>query len=182
MTEKVIEQLSAWKEEGRELPVVSVNYSARQLSDTDYTAFLRDCLARYDIPADRIKIEITESSVFSDKERSDAFFDEIHAMGMAIALDDFGTGYSSISSMTSLPVDFIKFDKSLTDTYLTGDRVAFLANLTSIVHDAGRRVIIEGVETEDQFALAKAIGIDEIQGYFFDRPLPAEEAIRVSYE
>ena len=181
VTEMVVTQMGRWKKEGRKLPVVSINYSARQLKDPGYCTFLQELLKKYEIPEDRIKIEITERSVFSDKERSTEFFHNIHAMGMDLALDDYGTGYSSITSMTQLPVDFIKFDKSLIDTYLVPGKSDFIANLTALVHESGKQIVAEGVETKEQYDLAVTIGIDQIQGYYFDKPLPADQAMEADY-
>ena len=178
VTRKVIEQMASWKQEGLPLPVVSINYSARQLRDRDYCGFLAELLCKYDIPTNKVKVEITETSVFSDRERSDEFFAEADRMGILLALDDYGTGYSSITAVTNMPVTFVKFDKSLIDEYLVEGRLPFLDNLTAIVHDLGKKVIAEGVETKEQYLLAKQIGIDQIQGYYFGRPVPADEAAR----
>lgn len=182
VTQKVIEQLDAWKQAGYRLPVVSINYSSRQLKDLNYDSFVQGLLDEHGIPNDRIKIEITERGVFADQERSIEFFQTTRAMGIEVALDDFGTGYSSITAISKLPVDYVKLDKSLIDDYLVEGRAAFLENLTAIVHDLGKKVVAEGVETEDQYQLARRIGIDQIQGYYFDRPLPPDQAIRVCYE
>ena len=103
-------------------------------------------------------------------------------MGMDIALDDFGTGYSSLTAMKQLPVDFVKFDKSLIDEYLLPGKVTFLANLAAIVHDLGRQIVAEGVETEAQYQLARELGLDQIQGYYFAKPLPGEKAMDVSFQ
>ena len=181
VTRKVVEQLASWRDVGYELPVVSINYSAHQLRDTGYAEYVGGLLRERGIPSDRIKIEITERSVFADQERSEEFFRAMHAMGIRVALDDFGTGYSSITSVSQLPVDDIKFDKSLIDNYLVEGRLTFLENLTALVHDMGKKVIAEGVETSDQYQLVKQIGIDQIQGYYFDKPLPANRAISVEY-
>lgn len=182
VTQKAVQQLAEWKEAGKELPVISINYSAKQLRDAEYANFLKDLLDENRIPHDRVKIEITESSVFADKVRSERFFGMIHDMGMQIALDDFGTGYSSITAMRALPVDFIKFDKSLIDEYLVKGHLTFITDLTAMVHDLGKKIVAEGVETEEQYRLARQIGIDQIQGYYFDRPMPAEKAIEVKYQ
>jgi len=115
---------------------------------------LKRLLEEHGIPFDRIKIEITESSIFADREKSKAFFNTIHQLGMDIALDD---------------------------SYLVEGKSPFLANLTATVHDLGMKVVAEGIETKDQYRLAVAIGIDQIQGYYFDRPLPAREALSSDY-
>lgn len=181
VTKKVVEQMAAWQEAGYTLPVVSLNYSSHQLRDVGYNQFVGELLREHGIPSDRIKIEITERSVFADQERSVEFFETTHAMGIQVALDDFGTGYSSITAISQLPVDYVKFDKSLIDNYLVEGRLVFLDSLTAIIHDAHKKVVAEGVETKEQYLLAQKIGIDQIQGYYFDKPLPADEAIAVEY-
>ena len=92
-------------------------------------------------------------------------------------MDDFGTGYSSLGYLTYIPVDVIKLDKSLVDTYLVDGKDSFIRNIIHLMHDLNKEMIIEGVEEEWQFKRLKEFGADTIQGYYFSKPLPAEEAI-----
>ncbi len=181
VTEKVVRQLSEWRKEGLPDRVVSVNYSSKQLIDTEYVAYVKELLKQYDVPASLLKIEITESGVFSDEDRVHSFFDSFRRMGIQIALDDYGTGYSSITAMTTFPVDYIKFDKSLIDQYLHRGDDVLIRNLVHLAHGLGKKLVAEGIETKDQYEHAREIGIDQIQGYYFSRALPAEEAARQDF-
>ena len=93
-------------------------------------------------------------------------------------MDDFGTGYSSLGYLTYIPVDVIKLDKSLVDNYLVEGKDAFIDDVIRLTHDLNKTMTIEGVEQEWQYSRLKQFGADSIQGYYFSRPLPADEAIR----
>ncbi len=92
-------------------------------------------------------------------------------------MDDFGTGYSSLGYLTYIPVDVIKLDKSLVDTYLVEGKDSFIRNIINLMHDLGKEMIIEGVEHSWQFNRLREFGADTIQGYYFSKPISAEEAI-----
>jgi EAL domain-containing protein (putative c-di-GMP-specific phosphodiesterase class I) len=92
-------------------------------------------------------------------------------------MDDFGTGYSSLGYLTYIPVDIIKLDKSLVDNYLVEGKDHFIDNVIRLVHDLGKKMIVEGVEDKRQFERLKYFGADTIQGFFFSKPIPADEAI-----
>ena len=92
-------------------------------------------------------------------------------------MDDFGTGYSSLGYLTYIPVDVIKLDKSLVYTYLVDGKDSFIRNIIHLMHDLDKNMIIEGVEEERQFNRLREFGADTIQGYFFSKPIPADEAI-----
>ena len=93
-------------------------------------------------------------------------------------MDDFGTGYSSLGYLSYIPVDVIKIDKSLVDTYLVEGQDHLIDNVISLFHDLGKQIIVEGVETKDQTGRLSEFGADIIQGYYFSKPLLPEEAIR----
>ncbi|MBR5359951.1 MAG: bifunctional diguanylate cyclase/phosphodiesterase, partial [Lachnospiraceae bacterium] len=176
-TELVIKQIAAWKKEGRPLYPVSVNFSSNQLSDSGYIEFLEKTLKEYDVPSSLIEMEITES-VFLDKTaQANALFDRFKALGIKLLMDDFGTGYSSLGYLTYIPVDVIKLDKSLVDNYLVEGKDSFIDNVIRLVHDLGKKMIVEGVEYKRQFDRLKDFGADTIQGYYFSKPIPPDEAI-----
>ena len=97
---------------------------------------------------------------------------------MTLLMDDFGTGYSALGYLSYIPVDVIKLDKSLVDTYLVEGQDQFINNVIGLVHDLGKKIIVEGVETADQVRRLAAFGADVIQGYYYSKPLPPDEAIR----
>ncbi len=98
-------------------------------------------------------------------------------MGIKLLMDDFGTGYSSLGYLTYIPVDVIKLDKSLVDTYLVDGKDSFIKDIIRLMHDLGKEMIIEGVEEEWQYERLKEFEADIIQGYYFSKPLSADEAI-----
>ena len=175
VTKKVIAQLGAWRKEGKPVGVASINFSAAQLKDKGYFDFLKSLLKEYDVPANLIKIEFTESMLVGSEKEADDLFTRLRAMGITLALDDFGTGYSSLYRMTSMPVDFVKLDKSLVDTFMVPGKEGFIDNITKLIHGLGKRIVVEGVETREQYDICRRLGCDVIQGYFFSRPIPGSE-------
>lgn len=177
ITEKAIAQMAKWRSDGHELGVMSINFSAGQIKDTQYPEFLAQILNHYQIDPHLIKIEITESMMFENEAYANNLFSRIKDMGVSFALDDFGTGYSSLYRISNSPVEYVKFDKSLADTFLIEGKESFIAHLTDIMHELDKKIIVEGVETPAQYAICKRLGCDIIQGYVFSKPLSADEAI-----
>ena len=176
VTKKVIQQQAAWRAEGREMKVVSINYSAAQLRDETYCDFVESLLREYDVEPRYLKIEITESMMLENEGLAEELFSRLEQMGISLALDDFGTGYSSLYRMATTPAEYVKLDKSLVDTYMVPGKEDFIDHLTQLIHGIDKKIIVEGVETAEQYAICKRLGCDIIQGYFFARPLPSAEA------
>lgn len=176
-TELVIKQLAAWRDQGKTLHPVSVNFSSNQLNDHGYVDFVEDLLKRYNIPPQFLEIEITEGLFLEKSVLADDIFRRFKDLGIRLLMDDFGTGYSSLGYLTYIPVDVIKLDKSLVDTYLVEGKDSFIRNIIHLMHDLDKNMIIEGVEEEKQYLRLKEFGADTIQGYFFSKPIPANEAI-----
>ncbi len=175
VTKKVVEQMRVWRDAGFEVPSVSINYSPIQLKDTEYCAWLKGLLDEAQMPANLIKLEVTESGSFDDK-RARRFFSEVHEVGMQLALDDYGTGYSTLSAVSDYPMDYIKLDKSVNDSHLQPGSEHYLESLVSFIHGLGKRVVAEGVEDAVQIELARKLEIDYIQGYYYSPPLDAAVA------
>ncbi|MBW6423007.1 EAL domain-containing protein [Rhizobium sp. XQZ8] len=154
---------------------VAVNFSPLQF-ELGLPARLAGLLGRYNIRPERLVIEITEAVLMHDNPEIRTILNEIHHFGCRIALDDFGTGYSSLSYMSRFPVDIVKIDqsfvRSLTDKAAEiGDKNKMLIEgISAISHKMNCKVVAEGVETEDQRALLRNMGIDFAQGYLFSRP------------
>ena len=176
VTKKVVAQLGAWLKEGREVGIASINYSAAQLRDKEYCNFLAEQLAIYGVPASLIKIEITESMILGNEDDAERLFTRLRSMGVTLALDDFGTGYSSLYRMAKRPMDIVKLDKSLVDTFMVPGKEGFIDDITQLIHGLGKTIVVEGVETLEQYMMCLDFGCDIIQGYFFSRPVSAEEA------
>ena len=176
VTKKVVQQLAEWKRRGQRIVPVAINYSAVQLKDVGYVDFLVDLLKENDVEPAYVKIEITESLLLGDEGGADRLFERLGAEGIPVALDDFGTGYTSLSSVATMPANIVKIDKSLVDEYALPGKERFLDNLVRLVHDLDKSVIVEGVETADQLQICRDLGCDIVQGYFFSKPLPPEDA------
>ena len=175
VTETVIKQLAEWKKKGLPLHCIAINYSAGQFSDKEYVNYLETLLKTYGVPSNLVHIEITESLFVGGKENALDLFNALDKIGVRLALDDFGTGYSSLSYLTYLPVETVKIDKSMVDTYLTDSRESFIMNVTNLVHSLGMKLTVEGVEYGWQYEKLRTFGADCIQGYFFSKPLSAHE-------
>ncbi|MBO7374973.1 MAG: GGDEF domain-containing protein [Lachnospiraceae bacterium] len=176
-TELVVKQLAKWRDEGHTLYPVSINYSSNQLSDVSYVPFLEGLLKQYDIDPKYVEIEITEGVLLDQTIRANELFRRLQDMGIRLLMDDFGTGYSSLGYLTYIPVDVIKLDKSLVDNYLVEGKDSFIGDVIKLVHDLNKQMTIEGVEKEWQYNRLKNFGADTIQGFYFSKPLSAEEAI-----
>ena len=110
--------------------------------------------------------------------QADELFKRLKDLGIRLLMDDFGTGYSSLAYLTYIPVDVIKLDKSLVDTYLVDGKDSFIKNVIRLVHDLDKEMLIEGVEENWQYQRLCEFKADTIQGYYFSKPIPADEAIR----
>jgi diguanylate cyclase (GGDEF)-like protein len=156
---------------------VAVNLSAIQFDRSDVPAFVRETLAATNLPAHRLEIEITESTLLRDTGRTHADLRRLEELGVKISVDDFGTAYSSLSYLHSLPLHKVKIDQSfLRGLGDDGRRVTLLRGMTRLSAQLGLHVVVEGVETEEQLKLLTADdSIDEVQGYLLCRPMPAAD-------
>jgi EAL domain-containing protein (putative c-di-GMP-specific phosphodiesterase class I) len=162
-----------WFRRGTEPATVAVNVSALQINDS-FGRLLDDTLKKLHFPAVQLELEITESALIVDPDRTIAILNEWRQMGVRIAIDDFGTGYSSLSYLTRLPVDRLKIDRALVQR-MTLDRksVSIMRLLLAVATELGLDVIAEGVETEPQLGILIDLGCPKVQGYLFCRPLAA---------
>jgi len=159
---------------------VSVNVSARQFESGDLVETVRRALDETGARAERLELEITESTVMHDEKAVIATLAQLRSLGVAVSLDDFGTGYSSLSYLRMLPVDTLKIDMAFVRNIAHSDEDAALtAAIVSMGKARGLRVIAEGVETAEQRRLLSSFGCDEIQGFLIAAALPADQATRV---
>ncbi|HET6550549.1 MAG TPA: EAL domain-containing protein [Solirubrobacter sp.] len=177
-----IGQARAWMDAGLELSI-AVNLSARSFLDTHLAAEIPRLLARHDVPAGLLELEITESMLMTDPARAEATLDRLSQIGLTLSIDDFGTGYSSLANLKRLPVDVIKIDKSFVmEMALDASDAAIVRSTIELAHNLGLRVVAEGVESEDAWRHLEALGCDFAQGYYLSRPLPADSATRLIRE
>ena len=178
VTEKTVEEIRDWKDNGYEARTVAINFSGEQLNDDKYVEFLKNTLEKYDIKPECIEIEITENILIEHKNESLEFLDNLKDLGVKIALDDFGTGYSSLSQLTFLPADYIKLDKILIERFIAGEKLNSIESLIKLIHSLDLKVVAEGIEEYDLFKYLKKNNCDYIQGYLFSRPLAKEDLIK----
>ena len=161
-----------WRERGIQAPPVSVNLSPAQFRNHVLVQHIEDTLREFAIDPGMISLEVTEGAVIEDVPRSEHVLRALKALGVKLSLDDFGTGYSSLSYLKRFPFDRVKIDQSFVRDISTSSQDAVIAKVViSMAHGLGLRVIAEGVETEAQCEFMRANMCDEIQGYFFSRPV-----------
>jgi diguanylate cyclase (GGDEF)-like protein/PAS domain S-box-containing protein len=156
--------------------VVSVNLSARQVTQPDLVPLVTRVLADTKLPPGCLRLEITESVLVEDLEATAPTLQTLRGLGVRLAIDDFGTGYSSLSYLRRLPVDMVKVDRSFVAE--VGDDMSALAivrAVSSLAHALGMSVSAEGIETADQLARVQTLGCDFGQGFYFAAPLPPEQ-------
>ncbi|MDP9438087.1 MAG: EAL domain-containing protein [Actinomycetota bacterium] len=177
--EEACRQAKAWHDpQPGGLPLVmSVNLSARQFGHPDLVRDVAQALGKSGLAPNSLVLEITESVVMDDVRYTVDTLGELKALGVGLAVDDFGTGYSSLSYLKRFPVDFLKVDRSFVDGLGEDpEDVVLVSGIVDLAHALGLKVVGEGVETEYQFGLLRAMGCDLAQGYHFARPMPGEEA------
>ncbi len=155
---------------------VAVNVSAETVLDPAFVTEIEAILASTGVPAQLLTIELTESVLVHDADLAVVRMQELRALGIKLSVDDFGTGYSSLIYLTGLPVDEVKIDKGFVDGIVDepADRAVVRA-VVDIGHTLGLRVVAEGVEHPEQQAVLRTLGVDEVQGYLYARPMPAAE-------
>jgi diguanylate cyclase (GGDEF)-like protein len=165
----------AWPTRGSDPVTLCVNVSPHQLNPS-LVADVERALQLSRFPAKHLELEITESALIGDASTAIDCLRQLKNLGIRIAIDDFGTGYSNFSSLSRLPVDRLKVDKSLVHNLGTRKDAAILGSIIGLGRELGLEVIAEGVETEQQFQLLKQLGCQQVQGYLLARPAPPEEA------
>ncbi len=154
---------------------VAINVSALQVAHGDLPALLRRHLARTGLPAGRIELEITETALLAEEERVSESLRELRAMDVQVVLDDFGTGYASLSNLNTFTVDRIKIDRSFIARLGAHRGSTAIVEASTMIAEAFRvAVTAEGVETEEQVRMLRALGVHHLQGYFFARPAPRD--------
>ncbi|WP_380261190.1 putative bifunctional diguanylate cyclase/phosphodiesterase [Kineococcus sp. GCM10028916] len=173
--EQAVAQQARWHRDGLHVRV-SVNLAAGTLLDTSLPATVNALLTHHRVPATSLVLEVTETALLREPERSLSVVEGLRALGAQVSIDDFGTGYSSLTQLRQLPVSELKLDRSFTMDLLSDPRAAaIVANTINLAHALQLRVVAEGVEDEATLAALAALACDETQGYLHARPLPADE-------
>lgn len=155
---------------------MSINVSARQLREGNFTGDVLDALQRHDIHPGYLQLEITETTVAQNRDSAIDVLNVLREAGVQVAIDDFGTGYSSLSYLQQMPFDLIKIDKSFIDMIGSGGSSENICRtIIKMAHELGKKSIAEGVETSEQADFLVENNCDFVQGYFYSHPLPQEE-------
>lgn len=174
--EEAAKQMAAWRDRYGKILPVSVNLSRVDVFDPDLCAKLDKIVKKYDLGYGNLKLEVTESAYTENADQLIKVIERLRSKGYQIEMDDFGSGYSSLNMLSSTPVDIIKMDIAFIRNIEHSDKDLRLVELiVDIARYLNVPVIAEGVETQNQLQLLKEAGCDLVQGYYFSRPLPAEE-------
>jgi EAL domain-containing protein (putative c-di-GMP-specific phosphodiesterase class I) len=171
-------QAVAWSAQGITGPLkMAVNVSVRQFDRADLAAVVAEVLTETGMPAGQLCLEMTESVLMTDTEENLAQLVALKALGVTLAIDDFGTGYSSLAYLRRFPVDTLKIDRSFVERLGEQTDDAALANtIVQLGRSLGMSTVAEGIEEYGQLAALREMGCDFAQGFYFSRPVPAEEA------
>jgi EAL domain-containing protein (putative c-di-GMP-specific phosphodiesterase class I) len=169
--EQAVAQCAAWRRAGKDL-TVSVNLSVRNLLDPDLPSLIGDLLTLYGLTPEALQLEITESMLMSDPDRSLVTLTRLNQLGVGLSVDDYGTGYSSLANLRRLPIDELKIDRSFVSPMLSDESDLIIVRSTiNLGHDLGLKVVAEGVEDEATLHRLAGLGCDFAQGYHFSKPL-----------
>ena len=179
-------RLDAWRRAGLPPVRMSVNLAGAQLGDGELLELVRNCVVAHHLHPGDLELEITERAALEDEKLTARVLAGLKEAGARITLDDFGTGYSSALVLAKFPFDTLKVDRSFVARILQGDKErAVTASIIRLAHDIGLSVVAEGVETPEQLDCMRELGADEIQGFLFSPPAPAEQLeplLRTSFE
>ena len=163
-----------------EVRTASVNMSMQQFMGKGFAEKVENCLKKYDLDPDRIRIEITERMISENPQKTRETLQQLTEKGVRFYLDDFGMGYSNFAGVLSLPIETIKLDLTLVHGAFESDRkFLVLESLITMLRKAGYSVVAEGIETEEQASTLRLLDADRLQGFFFYRPMPESEIIRL---
>eukprot|EP00752_Nemacystus_decipiens_P013644 g12097.t1 len=172
-----VRQLAEWRQRpGCESIFMSINLSKRQLVDSRITQDLQGLIDRYDLPAEAIKVEITETAIMENPETVAPVLDQIRSIGVGLSMDDFGKGHSSLSCLHQFPLTTLKIDRLfIKNMEHHREYSAIIQAIIVLAKNLGIDVIAEGIETQGQLAQLQALDCDYIQGYFFSKPMPPDQ-------
>jgi diguanylate cyclase (GGDEF)-like protein len=169
-----------WQERGFTPMRIGVNVSARQFQQQHLAEIVLQILEETGLAPNYLDLELTESSIMSNAQATIDVLTRLKGMGVTISIDDFGTGFSSLSYLKRLPIDALKIDQSFVRDLTTDpDDAALVMAIVTLAHNLRLQVVAEGVETEEQLRFLHLLRCDEVQGYFFSKPLPAAGLERV---
>ncbi|GAB6106506.1 putative bifunctional diguanylate cyclase/phosphodiesterase [Fusibacter bizertensis] len=177
ITEEVIKQIAVWNRQVGEILPVAINFSCMQMLDKGYLTFFEETLRKYKVSPTQVIIEITESVFMDVRFNGVNFINEFKKLGVIVALDDFGTGYSSLIYLTNINFDKVKLDRLFIQKLIDDKSIKVLSGIIHMLHSIDVCVVAEGVEDEIQSRTLLSCGCDELQGYYFGKPLEPEHIL-----
>ena len=174
------EQIRQWHADGLGIMPIAVNLSSRQFLEDDIVPLVHSAMRRAGLGPGTLELELTESFSMGNPDKSAARMLMLRDLGISLAIDDFGTGYSSLSYLKRLPINKIKIDRSfILDLTESAEALAIVQAIIAMAHRLNMKVVAEGVETEKQLSFLALNLCDEIQGYFFSRPLDTQDCTKL---
>lgn len=173
-------QMKTWLDSGFPLKRMAVNLSSVQFQQVEFMKIIRDVLESSGLSSSYLELELTETSVMRNADKSISLLHDVREEGVALSVDDFGTGYSSLSYLKRFPINALKIDRSfIKDIEHNPDDAAITYSIITMAHNLNLKVIAEGVETAGQLALLQRHHCDEAQGFLFGRPMQANEFVKL---
>ena len=177
MLEMLCKRIRELEDEGTyKIVPISVNQSRILINNPDYVKNVEKVISRYDINAEHLEIEITETVFFDEKNKMIEVVKELKKLGLNLAMDDFGSGYSSLNILRDIPFDILKIDRGfVSESVASKSAVVIMQKIIEMAHGLNIKVICEGVETKEQVDILRELGCTRVQGYFYDKPIPMDE-------
>jgi EAL domain-containing protein (putative c-di-GMP-specific phosphodiesterase class I) len=173
----VLREQKVWREAGFEINT-AVNLSVKSLHDADLANVLGLLLERWQTHASCLTLELTESALMADPDTAMTVLKRVDDLGCRLSLDDFGTGYSSLAYLQRLPIDELKIDRSFVAAMTDDDNAAVVVrSVIKLANSLGLTVVAEGVESEDAFVWLRALGCDQMQGYYLGQGMTSEDLL-----
>jgi EAL domain-containing protein (putative c-di-GMP-specific phosphodiesterase class I) len=169
-------QAKKWQEKGYPPVLLAVNISPSQFKQQKLIHNIAEVLEQTGFDPQFLELEITESGIMENEKYNIKKLDELHKLGVKISIDDFGTGYSSLSKLKDYPIDTLKIDKSFIENCTVNEKSSTITRtIIDLAHNLGFKVVAEGVETKEQYDFIFNHKCDAFQGYYYSKPLTAEE-------
>jgi len=177
--EKTIAQLSKWEEQELSGLKIAINLSPRQFQSSELVSFISSMIKKYQINPEQLEFEITETLSMANTSNTLRILNELKVIGVSIAIDDFGTGHSSLSYLKKFPIDTLKIDKSFVMDITEDDEDRIIVQtIISMSHSLGFDTVAEGVETIELVNLLRNMDCNQLQGYYYSKPIPQDEFTR----
>lgn len=181
--EQICRKLREWKKNGNKMVPVSVNFSRNTMSGHQFLTHLKEIWEQYDIEPELFEIEVTENSCGHNRENLTEMIRRMKEIGFQISIDDFGVKDANLALFTSVDFDVLKIDRSLvSDITVNRKAQAIIQSITDICGKMGIQMVVEGIETEEQLEVIKAMGCRYVQGYLFSKPLPMQKFEQILHQ